>query len=290
MRYGFVTCVQLGKSCIEEVLNAGGHFEILMTLRDDLAVTKSGRAYLDDISLKHNINLTKVRNINDPNAVAAIQTADLDWLFVIGWSQIARAEVLNSVRLGVIGIHPTLLPSGRGRAAIPWTIINGLDRAGVTMFKLDEGVDTGPILSQHQIPLDARESATTLYGKVNDAHLTLIREVWPQLESSTINPVPQNEALASEWEGRRPEDGEIHPNEMTVGEVDRLVRAVTHPYPGAFIRRSDDQVLRIWSGSPVKAPPVGNLQSLTLKDGYYQIEQSTIEQALDRKATDRNKL
>ena len=150
------------------------------------------------------------------------------------------------------------------------------------MFKLDEGVDTGPILSQYQSDYLVQQGEQ--------------RSSDPHTRSPASTRIFDNQSGSAErgiglrMGGPPSRDGEIHPNEMTVGEADRLVRAVTHPYPGAFIRRSDDQVLRIWNGSPVEAPPVGNLQSLTLKDDHYQIEQFTIEQGLDRKASDRNKL
>ena len=70
-------------------------------------------------------------------------------------------------------MHPTLLPVGRGRAAVPWAILKGLDRTGVTLFKLDEGVDTGDIIGQEMIALSETVTATELYERVNQAHISL---------------------------------------------------------------------------------------------------------------------
>ena len=78
---------------------------------------KSGRIYLDDIAYEHNIPLLKVNNINDPEVIKALKDYEIDWLFIIGWSQVQ--EVLKAPKKGCIGMHPTLLPVGRGRAAIP---------------------------------------------------------------------------------------------------------------------------------------------------------------------------
>ncbi|ANY18927.1 Bifunctional polymyxin resistance protein ArnA [Tsuneonella dongtanensis] len=244
MRFGFVTCVQLGLSCMEAIYDVGGKLDLAITLEDDMAQAKSGRIYLDDFCGQNGVDLLKVRNINNQTAVAAIQERSIDWLFIIGWSQIARAELLASPTQGVIGIHPTLLPVGRGRAAIPWAIIKGLDQTGVTMFKLDDGVDTGPIIAQRVIPLAADCDAGKLYAAVNDAHVDLIREVFPRLRDGTIEPRAQDDRFATEWPGRTPQDGSID-LAGSVFEAERLVRATTRPYPGAFVDRANGRLV-IW--------------------------------------------
>jgi methionyl-tRNA formyltransferase len=157
----------------------------------------------------------------------------LDWLFIIGWSQVAHEEVLSAPAKGAIGMHPTLLPVGRGRAAIPWAILQGLDVTGVTMFQLDGGVDTGPIIAQKTIPLTADSDAGQLYEAVDRAHVELMREIFPKLCEGSLDPQPQDDGLATEWPVRSPEDGEIR-TDRSVADAERLVRATTRPYPGAF--------------------------------------------------------
>ncbi|MGN6300333.1 MAG: formyltransferase family protein [Angustibacter sp.] len=253
MRFGFITCVRLGESCLEELAGLGANLVYLGTLHDDMARGKSGRIYLDDFANAHDVPLHKFRNMNDPDAVESVRAAELDWLYVVGWSQLAKREILQTPSRGVIGIHPTMLPQGRGRASIPWAIIKGLEQTGVTMFKLDEGMDTGPILGQIPIPVSAGETSTTLYEKVVAAHRALIRQTYVGLAEGTIEAVPQDESQASIWPGRRPGDGELDLGALTPEEVDRHVRALTHPYPGAFVRLGDDRVLRIWKGQPGRA-------------------------------------
>jgi len=267
-RFGFVTCVELGRACLEAVLTDGAEFAMAMTLKDELARNKSGRCYLDDLAETHSIPLTKIRHINDPDAITTIRAADLDWLFIIGWSQIAGPEVLDSTRNGVLGMHPTLLPEGRGRAAIPWAILKGLDQTGVTMFKLDDGVDTGPIVAQEIVPIDERETAASLYAKVTDAHVSLMRGAWPQLQSPDVPLRTQDEAQASYWPGRTPADGKIDPRRLTTAEVDRTVRALTHPYPGAFIEQHGGRVT-IWDGIPERNVHLPDALIIETADGWY---------------------
>jgi len=234
IRIGFVTCVQLGLSCMEALYEAGGQLSFAMTLEDDQAVNKSGRVYLDDFCAERDIPLLKSRHVNNQDVIDAIGEYQLDWLFIIGWSQIASSQVLNAPKRGVLGMHPTLLPTGRGRAAIPWAILKGLDKTGVTLFKLDAGVDTGPIVDQVEIPLSTSTDAGMLYDLVDEAHVALMKKVVPALMADELVLREQDDRLATEWPGRKPEDGKINLS-GSVYEAERLVRAVTRPYPGAFV-------------------------------------------------------
>jgi methionyl-tRNA formyltransferase len=116
----------------------------------------------------------------------------------------------------------------------------------VTLFKLDEGVDTGDIIGQGIIPLTSRTTATELYEQVNQMHIQLIGQYWESIVNNTVHLHKQDESKATEWPGRKPEDGEIL-SSMTMEEADRLVRAVTHPYPGAFYREEDGSIIRAWT-------------------------------------------
>ncbi|PID05903.1 methionyl-tRNA formyltransferase [Sporosarcina sp. P31] len=270
MKIAFATCVQLGKSCIEEINRIGGHIDLLITLNDEIAKNKSGRIYLDDIANEQSTPLLKVNNINDPIVIDKLKSHEIDWLFIIGWSQIAKKELLETPTHGCIGMHPTLLPVGRGRAAIPWAIIKKLDETGVTMFKLDEGIDTGDIIGQGVIQLDNKSTATGLYEKVNAMHINLISKYWKDIVNGKINLTKQDDAKATEWPGRKPKDGEVL-NSMSMDEADCLVRAVTHPYPGAFYKEGN-KITRIWSAKINK-----NEGDIQLSDGFlvpieYEIE------------------
>ena len=234
MKLGFVTCVQLGLSCMEALYDAGGKLSLAITLKDNKAKSKSGRVYLDSFCEKNGVELHKINHINDDDVFELIKKNDLDWLFIIGWSQIADKRLLGTPKKGVLGMHPTLLPVGRGRAAIPWAIIKGLNKTGVTLFKLDEGIDTGPILSQFEIPLSEKTTSTELYQKVDIAHIELMKNVISKIIGNNVQLQIQDETLATIWDGRKPEDGEI---DLTgsVHDAEILVRAVTKPYPGAFV-------------------------------------------------------
>lgn len=269
MRFGFVTCVEIGVACIDEILSAGYDIAAIFTFPSDRAPDKSGRASPRGPAARHDVPIVEIDDVNSGEVARRCRTLGIDWLFIIGWSQIARREVLDAPRLGCVGAHPTLLPAGRGRAAIPWTILKGLSESGVTLFRLAPGVDNGPVLGQVRFPVEPDETATTLYAKVVDAHRELIRSCMPDLEGGDVAGRPQDENLATVWPGRRPEDGRLD-FDMTVAEADRLVRATTRPYPGAFIDLPDGRRIRCWSGRaglPADAPSL----PLRFADGTYHL-------------------
>jgi len=263
MRYGFITCVELGLSCIETIYESGSNLELVITLNDDKASQKSGRVYLDEFCKQHKVDLVKCDHVNDPHVSNAILKANIDWLFIIGWSQIAGDAVLEVAKYGTLGMHPTLLPEGRGRAPVPWAIIKGLQKTGVSLFKLDTGVDTGLIGAQIEIPLDPAEDAASLYGKVNHAQSQLMRKAIHLLENNKMAFQVQDESKATFWPGRKPEDGRLDLSGSVI-DAERLVRAVTHPYPGAFIHIDGIRIV-IWKATVVGDSFEG--RALTFSDG-----------------------
>ena len=266
MKIGFVTCVQLGLSCMEALYEAGAQLDIAVTIHDEMAKKKSGRIYLDEFCAKHCIPLLKVRHINDQTAIDKIQELEIDWLFIIGWSQIAGPQILKAARGAAIGIHPTLLPEGRGRAAIPWAIIKQLPKTGITMFKLDKGVDTGDIIAQKELKLPPDVDATWLYRRINDLHIELIKETLPRMVAGALILRPQDESKATYWEGRGPEDGRLDLH-GSVTDAERLVRAVTNPYPGAFFDLNGNRT-KVWKAKVVSQKTNG--LCLEFKDGVLE--------------------
>ncbi len=265
MKIGFVTCVQLGLSCMEAIYAAGGSLELVVSLNDKQAVNKSGRIYVDEFCNEHEISVLKTAHVNDSAVIDAAR--QLDWLFIIGWSQIASKELLDAPRKGVLGMHPTLLPEGRGRAAIPWAILKRLKKTGVTLFKLEEEVDAGPILYQYEIELPSNIDATQLYDLVEKAHVKLIQRIIPSLMGNGVIERVQDASRATLWPGRRPEAGKLN-LQGSVYDAECLVRAVTKPYPGAFFYRNGIKTT-VWKAKVVSGPDSGQA-IVEFPDGYLQ--------------------
>jgi len=261
---------------MESIYSINGKLDLIISIPDEKSKKKSGRIYVDEFAEKHNIPVLKTNHVNDEIVQSTLKEHEIDWLFIIGWSQIASKDLIDTPKLGVIGAHPTLLPVGRGRAAIPWAIIKGLDKTGVSFFKMDEGVDTGLLLDQEEVLINENETALTLYNKVNFAHESLIQKLFLNLQENEVKGIVQDESKATYWGGRKPKDGQILET-MTLIEVDRLVRATTKPYPGAFIIR-DDKKITIWAGISSNTKRESSVyHELRLLDGFYYATDYQVE-------------
>lgn len=230
-----------------------GHAPVLVFT---LPVEKHGRhsdfVDLGPLAAELDVPLVRVDDVNAPEAVADLREAAPDLLLVIGWSRICGAEFRDVARVGTLGYHPTLLPKMRGRAALGWTILLDLKRSGGTLFWMDEGVDSGPIAAQESFDLP---TGTDLHGLMDlqmSALATMIPPLFDQLERGLRPSQPQDHSQATYLAVRRAADGEIdwtRPAE----EIERLVRAVTRPYPGAHSRLGEREVT-VWRARVVRYP------------------------------------
>ncbi len=184
-------------------------------------------------------------NSNAPEVIAAVRACDADCAFVIGWSQICKPEFRAAVGGQVIGYHPAALPRLRGRAVIPWTILLDEKITGSTIFRIDDGVDSGPIIAQKFLHVASDETATTLYARHMEALDELLRETLDDLASGVAMTTPQDERFATYAARRTDADGLIDWR-APAHAVDRLIRAVTRPYPGAFTHYNGER-LTFWT-------------------------------------------
>jgi len=232
MKIIFISHNLFGINCLDEIFNNGGNVIAVWTIDKSLSANISDYAEFEDITQKHCVPLHKSKKIDD-TAIAKIQELNPDIIFVFGWSQLLPNELIKIPPKGCIGMHPTLLPRGRGRAAIPWALIKGLDKTGLTIFYLSEGADTGDIIGQKEIAIEFEDNAESLYAKVISAGRNLILEYLSKLENGTAPRIKQDDKKATLWPKRMPDDGLIDWNKSLI-EIYNLIRGLSHPYPGAF--------------------------------------------------------
>jgi methionyl-tRNA formyltransferase len=250
--YVFIGGVDVSFACLRALCEAGRPPRLALGY-DESRAQASGYADLAPLCEEHGVELLRVRDVNADDVRARLEAAEPEVGLVVGWSQLLKRPLLTLPRHGMVGIHPTPLPKGRGRAPIPWTILKGLPRTASTMFFLTEGVDDGDIVGAVPVEVEEREDAGSLYAKHRQAHVELVTTHIDQLLAGSVPRAPQDDASATYWPGRKPEDGRIDPT-RPAAEVDRLVRAVTHPFPGAFLEREGERVI-LWRTEPAEGPP-----------------------------------
>ncbi len=151
---------------------------------------------------------------------------------VSGWYSILGKETLNQVHDGFWGIHHSLLPKYRGSAPLVWSILNGDEILGSTIFKFDEGIDTGPILSQVKLKVTNNDNITSIITELETLAIHEFLRLWPRLLSGDFTTKPQNSKIASYSAGRVESDSKVDWT-LTSEQVHHHIRAQQYPYPVA---------------------------------------------------------
>ncbi|MEM9143331.1 MAG: formyltransferase family protein [Bacteroidota bacterium] len=198
---------------------------------------------LHDFCSEHGIGTVDTKNVNAPETIDEVRSLDLDYLFTLGWSQIFKEDFIRCFSKFVVGTHPSKLPYGRGRAPLPWTILEDLRTSAVSFFKIDTGVDTGKLIFQRAFSIPERTYVEDLYGKVGKELGNGFLELYRRIDKGEkFSFEAQDENGATVRGKRTPADGIIDFGK-TVDEIDRLIRAVGRPYPGAYCYYKDHKII-----------------------------------------------
>jgi methionyl-tRNA formyltransferase len=261
MRTVWVSFDTIGRDCLEAAAGRGAEIVGVVTLPGPIDPNRSGQCAFDDVAARLDAALVETRDVNGPETLNALRKLEPELIFVVGWSQLVHDPFIALAREGVFGMHPTLLPRHRGRAPIPWAILSGLARTGVTLFEIvDSAADSGAIVGQVTLDIARDETATSLFARIADAHVELTREYVPRLIARDAPRSAQDPTRASAWPRRAPADGIID-WETRAPYLYDWVRAQTRPYPGAFTFLGNEKVI-VWGARAVElveAAPAGTI-------------------------------
>jgi methionyl-tRNA formyltransferase len=168
----------------------------------------------------------------DEKFIAELRALRPDLIIVVAYGQILPPAILNLPRHGCLNVHTSLLPKYRGAAPIQWAIANGDTETGVTIMKLDAGLDTGPVVSQRRTAIQPEDDSAVLHDRLAQLGAELLVQTIPDYVAGKIQPRPQPAAGASHAAKIKKEDGRIDWNQPARTIWNRL-RAFT-PWPGAF--------------------------------------------------------
>jgi len=169
----------------------------------------------------------------DAAAVERVRKAAPDLVFSFYFRHLLPEELLRIPRLGAFNLHGSLLPKYRGRAPVNWAVLRGETETGATLHEMTSKADAGPIVDQETVAIGPDETAFDVQKRVTQAGVTILRRRWRELAAGTAPRRPQEESEATTVPRRTAEDGRIDWT-RSAQDVHDLVRAVTHPYPGAF--------------------------------------------------------
>ncbi|MCL1139596.1 formyltransferase family protein [Shewanella pneumatophori] len=231
MRVGFIGCVDSSRAALQTLLGVEGLTVAAVVTREQSAVNADFCDLTDlcnDNGIPFHFENPKAREAS----VYFLETFELDVIFCIGWSYLLNEKMLALPRQGVIGFHPAKLPSNRGRHPIIWALTLGLGETASTFFLMDEGADSGPIVSQAPITIEDSDNATSLYEKILQVSQVQLAHLASALVSGTAVFKEQDHSKATYWRKRSRKDGTID-FRMAAFSIHNLVRALAPPYPSA---------------------------------------------------------
>lgn len=233
------------KILLEEMIKIGFSVDMVFSLDEKYSENVAGYTPIHELAAKNGIPYKKFKRISEPENLEIIRSIDPDYIFVVGLSQLIPQEMIDLAKKGVVGFHPTPLPKYRGRAAMAWQVLLGVHETKCTLFLIDDGMDSGDILGQEEYIIEDNDYASDVREKLLFALSRLSNRVLRKIMDGSIKPRKQNEEDAIYLLIRRPEDGRID-WKASCNDIHRLIRAVSHPYPGAFGMYDGEHKIIIW--------------------------------------------
>lgn len=252
MRVVFMGTPDFAAPALEAIVEAGHEVVLAVTQPDRVRGRGKEVSYcpVKECAIKHNIPTFSPEKIKAQEAVEELRKYTADIFVVAAFGQILSKEILDMPRLGCVNIHASLLPKYRGAAPIQWSVINGDEKAGVTIMKMDVGLDTGDMLMWEEITLDKKETGASLFDRLSKLGGELIVKALPKLEAGELIPVPQREEDSTYAKMLTKEMGLIDFNKDAV-VIERLVRGL-NSWPSAYTTLNG-KTLKIWDCDVVEA-------------------------------------
>ena len=195
-------------------------------------------------ALEMKLPVWQPEKIRDADCLDRLRRLDPDLIVVTAYGQLLPGEVLHLPRFGCLNVHASLLPCYRGAAPIQWAVINGDPVSGVTIMQMDEGLDTGAILAQKEIPLEADETGGSLFDKLAGEGAELLAATVRKLPEGTLTPVPQPAESPTPYARMLTKvDGKLD-WKRDAKSLECLIRGL-NPWPSAMCR-ADGRTLKVW--------------------------------------------
>lgn len=242
---------EVGYDCLSLLLERGDNVVALITHEDNPdekiwfktpAVAARGRG----------VPVFAPDNVNTPVWVARIGALQPDLILSVYYRHMIGLAILGLPRLGAFNVHGSLLPKYRGRAPINWAVLHGERRIGMTLHRMVKKPDAGAIVDQAGVDISPRDTAEQAFRKVLPCARTVLSRQMDALLAGTAPEKPQDDAQATYFSGRKPEDGRID-WQQPAAAIFNLIRAVTDPYPGAFTDVGPARLMVWWAETDTPA-------------------------------------
>ncbi len=248
MKILFMGTPDFAVGALEAIIEAGHEVVCVVTQPDK--PKGRGKAVqfppVKECALKYNIPVFQPVRIKEQEAVEKLRQYEAELFVVAAFGQILSSEILHMPRYGCINIHASLLPKYRGAAPIQWAILEGEAETGVTIMQMNEGLDTGDMLTKAVVPISSKDTGDSLHDKLMAAGARLVVETIPKLAEGSIIPQKQQEQQSCYAKMLKKSMGQLDWNKEA-RVLERLIRGL-NSWPGAYTGFRGKN-LKIWEAA-----------------------------------------
>ena len=208
---------------------------------------KLQRSPVKELALQASLPVLQPERARDDAFLGTLRGLQPDLIAVAAYGQILPQSILDLPRFGCLNVHTSLLPRYRGAAPIQWAILNGDAETGITIMKMDAGLDTGDILTQATTPINPEDTSETLHDRLAQMGAALLVGTIPDYVAGKLNSRPQPGEGATYAPKIKKQDGRLDWNQPALALWNRVRGLV--PWPGAFTYlagQPQPHLLKIW--------------------------------------------
>lgn len=245
MRVIFMGTPDFAVGTLEAVV-AAGHEVVLAVTQPDKPKGRGREMQFPPVkeaALAHGIEVYQPERVREPKSVEYLRKYEPEMIVVAAFGQILPKAILDIPRYCCINVHASLLPKYRGAAPIQWAVLNGDKTAGVTIMRMDAGLDTGDMISKVEVTLDEKETGGSLFDRLAAAGAKLCVETMADIEAGTAQYTKQDATLATHVGMIDKKLGRIDWTDPAE-QIERFVRGL-NPWPSAY-STLNGKTLKIW--------------------------------------------
>ena len=201
-------------------------------------------------ALQHGLEIYQPTRVREQSSMEYLKKYEPDMIVVAAFGQILPKELLELPKYGCINVHASLLPNYRGSAPIQWSILNGDAETGVTIMRMDTGIDTGDMIAKRTVPIEEEDTGGSLFDKLAEVGAKLLVDTIPSIVDGTATYTKQDEACATKVGMIQKSQGVIDFH-RSAQEINCQIRAL-NPWPSAYTKLHG-KTLKIWKAKVVAA-------------------------------------
>ena len=264
MRVIFMGTPDFAVGTLQAIYEAGHEVCLVVTQPDK----PKGRGHamqftpVKEYAVEKGIEVFQPVKIKEAEAVEKLRSCQADIMVVAAFGQILPKEILNMCPYGCINVHASLLPKYRGAAPIQWVIIDGEKESGVTIMQMNEGLDTGDMITKVIVPIDEKETGGTYHDKLAKAGAKLCIATMEDIASGNITKTPQKDEDSCYAKMLKKELGNIDFTKGAV-EIERLIRGL-NPWPSAYTALHG-KTLKVWAADVEEKEYEGEIGAIVAK-------------------------